>query len=176
MMDETKHEFESAVELARAEFQDHGMIEVPFALLRRKTADGYERTRVDARGLAMQADGLQPITIPKRMFVRLVREMARDNRADLAIMVMEAWIATTEAETAEEALDERAKYKSVEDMPGCREAVVIYVEDAESCEVWRANILRGDGTARLTDFVGDFEVGGGEMTRLLPHLQIEALN
>jgi hypothetical protein len=177
MMDETKHEFESAVELARAEFRDHGMIEVPFALLRRKTAEGYERTRVDARGLAIQEDGLKSIAIPKHAFVQLVREMARDSRADLVMMVMEAWIATTEATTMEEATAERNKYKNVEDMPGRKEVVVIYVEDMESCEIWRANILRGDGgTARLTDFVGDFEVGGGGMTRLLAHLQPQELN
>lgn len=178
MLETTKRDFEEARLLVRREFEREGEIAHPYALLRYHEAGEVRRRRLDTMVLVLGEDGEPAMRhVGKDMFVQAVRHFTAHTNAEVCILVMEAWVATTEAKTVEGARAERARYQSVEDMPDCREAVCLYVEDAGGTELWQAAILRGDGTARLTDFVNTgAEVREGAMTRLLPHLQQQNCN
>lgn len=175
MLDTSKADFESAEQLANQLFEQDGTTGEPFALLRFTDPHGVvQRQRIDNTMLCV-VDGVHGFhTVPKDVFTQVVRKLAAERKADLYMMVSEAWIAPTTSETMEEAVANRKKHGgNVEGMPGAREIVLIYLEDVEMTELWMANIIRGTTTAKLTEFrcEQDGEVRGGQLVRVLPHLQ-----
>ncbi len=178
MLDSSRNEFEDAKRMAAELFNQTGQISFPFCLIRWHEGSEvrHQVLKPFARKGRLGPDGNvteledEEVQVPPGLFAQLIRRVASDCRADLSILIMEAWIGHVEAETTEQAVAERARYGKVEDMPNRREAVCIVVEDRSGQEMWNAAIIRGDKTARLTEFTRSGYGGGldGRMANLLP--------
>ena len=174
MLDTSKADFESAEQMANRLFEQDGTTGEPFALIRFTDPHGVvQRQRIDNTMLCM-VDGVPGYhVVPRQMFMQVVRQLAAECNADLYMMVSEAWVAPSTADTIEEAAAQRAQYGNAKDMPGAREVAIIYLEDMSTTELWMANIIRGGSKAKLTPFRLEpgSEAREGAVLRVLPHLQ-----
>ena len=179
MLATSKEDFESACRIATNMFNDCHYIKT-FALMRKTDPHGQvSRQLFDSCCLGLVEGAPQMIDLQPPQFVEMMRQVAASHQADLYMLISEAtmgmvpfdWACEDPQAAIKQAEQQIQQAGGIDKIPGSHEIVLIHLEDLESCEIWMANIIRGDKTARLTEFRPLLDIVEGKMTRVLPHPQ-----
>ena len=143
MLDTTTKDFERAKNLVAEQWQHERCIRPSFCLLRdpSQPEDPY---RLEGIELDLQDSKTVGRFMPLEKFIQPVRTFAENVQADLAILVSQMWTRQFEGNTLEEAIDRMEKdgVKDVSEYSDSQEAVCMYLEDTQNCELWINKIVR----------------------------------